>query len=592
MVPRPLPRDGVSPLLSMVGGKPRDGLVKPVKEPEDVLAPPISSSDEEDGEERAPQDTFVDSSDDDGPSRLADIVPTQFGAKKTSNKTTANNVRQTFVKGKNTGSPSPDSTPKRRSARQPAIPKTASKRTLEDVEDDDSEPANGHASKKKTKTPARAALGDHMQPGWHVESSIERSSKGFKAGYGKKAGKARNRMSSAERFNPDMLVLSSPGKPSTFKVVEFESDDASPVPNLKLAKRPKTKRKNKAAQKFVELQLEETPQKPELKMPEGYDYYAPKRDLVSFDMSLNETPADKERVLGPGLTRCPMCDGVVDEDSLEAFSKGRRMTIARQTKFCFAHKKDSARKVWKDNGYPEIDWQKLNKRVAEHHEFIQSLICGASSHFGTLHAMKINTGKNRTIFKTEEYPTPGYYGLRGISILTETIVETFSSLLRERAPTDKIISARGYTAFVQSVLVPELAVKLIQEDMGDINTEKARDIMEKSRAIGELLNDEKQEAHPKRAVQEAVTEEEDGDSSQKHDDSPTKKPNTKKGKKKDTKKPTELIVQAIADSDSELSSLDSPSMDDGSLIETRPRSQVQAVVVEDSDSDLSSLADL
>lgn len=589
MVPRPLPRNGVQPLLSMVGGKPRDGTTaKPVKEPDDVFALPVESSDDE-AEEQPLRDVFVDSSDDDRLSRRADIVPTKFGAKAASKKTAANNGRQGSPKGKKPASESLDLTPKRRSARQPAILNATKKRSLEDIEDDESEHASSHASNKKTKTPAKkpvTAVGDHMQPGWLLESSIERKAKSQKAGYGKKAGKSRN-LTPTENFKSYKVDSSTPEKASPFKTIHFKSDDKSPVPDLKLPKQSRKKKKSQSASELSELPLEAS-QQPELKLPEGYDDYAPNADLVGFDMSLNETPASEKRVLEPGLRLCPMCDEEVDEKSLEAFSKGQRMTIARQTKFCRMHKEESAQRVWETKGYPDIDWQNLVKRVAEHRDLIESLIRGASSHFGTLHEEKIKSGKNRTIFKTEEYPTPGYYGMRGMSIMTETLVEMFSSLLRERAPIDKLISARGYTAYVQSVLVPELAVKLIQEDMGDVDADEARSIMEKSRAVGELLNDEKSEPRPKRNTRGQATKKKGG--APHSDDASDERAAAKNGKKA-PKMPIDLGIQAIVDSDSELSSLDSESMGDGSTIEARVLGKTQAVEEEDSDSDLTSLGD-
>lgn len=569
MVPNLLPRDRVQPLLSTIGGKPRDGPAKPVKEPEDVNAPPIeSSTDEEEEVVEVPgplEDLFADSSDDGYHARSADIVPTKFGGNKASTKTaTANNGRQFSSKGKKPVSESPDSTPKRRSARQPPLVRPTRKRSFGDVEDiEDHEPEN--ASHKKAKAPGAdksfANVGGHMQPGWLLENSIGKKAKPQKAGYGKKASKPKPQL----RF----LSSESPGKPGPLQSLRYAHDFSPPRFSGK---------KLKNTTKLAMLDVEETTPKPGLKV---LDNYQPRSDLGGFDMSIDETPADKKkRVLGPGQVFCPMCDEMVDAESLEAFSKGKRMTIARQTKFCLAHKKKAAQKVWDDNGYPDIDWEQLEKRVADHRSFVESLIRGASSHFGTLHEEKIETGKNRTIFKTEEYATPGYYGLRGMSVLTETIVETFSSLLRERAPSDKLISARGYTAYVQSVLVPELSVKLIQEDMGDISAEQARTIMQESRAIGELLNDERPESQPQRSTRGQVTQK-DNNSPQKGDD-----------EKKIFKKDVEIPIRTVADSDSELSSLDSPSMDDKSTSGTSKPGKLQMVEVEDSDSDLTSLDDL
>jgi hypothetical protein len=63
----------------------------------------------------------------------------------------------------------------------------------------------------------------------------------------------------------------------------------------------------------------------------------------------------------------------------------------------------------------------------------------------------------------------------------------FQSVLRERAPVDKVISGRGAVAFIQSVLLPELAVRLISDDML-VTLEESRQIMEDSKQLGELVH--------------------------------------------------------------------------------------------------------
>ena len=73
--------------------------------------------------------------------------------------------------------------------------------------------------------------------------------------------------------------------------------------------------------------------------------------------------------------------------------------------------------------------------------------------------------------------------------MSENIVAEFSTLLRKRAVKDRLVSARGHIAYVQSVLVPELTVQLVMEDMG-VDEEEARVIMKESVWVGELLNEE------------------------------------------------------------------------------------------------------
>lgn len=68
-------------------------------------------------------------------------------------------------------------------------------------------------------------------------------------------------------------------------------------------------------------------------------------------------------------------------------------------------------------------------------------------------------------------------------------MDKFSAQLRRIAVTDRLVAARGVTGYVQTVLVPELAVRLIREDMG-VGVEDARQVMRESVGIGDLLNEE------------------------------------------------------------------------------------------------------
>ena len=75
----------------------------------------------------------------------------------------------------------------------------------------------------------------------------------------------------------------------------------------------------------------------------------------------------------------------------------------------------------------------------------------------------------------------------------DCLVTSFSRPLRRLAKTDKLIVASGgVSAFVQAVLVPELAVSLVKEDMR-VDDEAARLIIEESSKLGELVNEEEEE---------------------------------------------------------------------------------------------------
>lgn len=59
--------------------------------------------------------------------------------------------------------------------------------------------------------------------------------------------------------------------------------------------------------------------------------------------------------------------------------------------------------------------------------------------------------------------------------------------LRRLATSDHIVKQAGVVGYAQSVLVPELAVRLVKEDMG-VNDDAARQILRESIPLGEKLN--------------------------------------------------------------------------------------------------------
>ncbi|KAJ0168109.1 hypothetical protein CTA2_9856 [Colletotrichum tanaceti] len=202
-----------------------------------------------------------------------------------------------------------------------------------------------------------------------------------------------------------------------------------------------------------------------------------------FDLS-DQSSSDVDRE-----TRCPMCGDTVAKSLLDSFSGGSRLRIRKQIQFCRLHKKKSAEDAWDARGYPSIDWECLGSRLTTHYDFLRCIINGGSSHYASLLVDKVKEGKNRTLLKAEDSLTPGYYGPRGLRAFSENIIGKFSSMLRERAVEDRLISSRGYSSYVEAVLVPELAVQLISEDM-EVEADRARKILEESRWIGDLLHED------------------------------------------------------------------------------------------------------
>ncbi|KAH8891916.1 hypothetical protein GQ53DRAFT_625010, partial [Thozetella sp. PMI_491] len=187
---------------------------------------------------------------------------------------------------------------------------------------------------------------------------------------------------------------------------------------------------------------------------------------------------------------CPMCHEPVAQDILDEYKrKHPRMTIAQQRKFCDLHIEVSAQKTWLEKGYPDIDWSAMETRISKHRNFLQSILRGAQSHYTDVFNHKVQAGMDKTTVKSEKSLTPGYYGPRGLRVMTDSIMEHFTQLLLERSREDRLIAARGRVAYVQSVLVPEVAIKLIMEDM-DVDEAAARIILTDSASLGDVLNEE------------------------------------------------------------------------------------------------------
>lgn len=240
-------------------------------------------------------------------------------------------------------------------------------------------------------------------------------------------------------------------------------------------------------------------------------------DPELFEGIYDEAPAAREESKtpnSPGMTPCMWCEELVDEALFTKLLKGQRassLRIRQQIKFCRMHTEETARNIWQENGYPSgIKWENLETRIREpqHLEYIESLIQGmaSSSYFGALLQKDIeekgnNENRRQHVHsQAEKYPSPGYYGPRGRTIMMGAIFSEFGNVLREKAHglrDNNLIAAGSAPWFVQVVLVPELAVQLIREDMGlglednyDDGEEKARQVMEESRNVGEILYDE------------------------------------------------------------------------------------------------------
>ncbi|KFG86856.1 hypothetical protein MANI_002524 [Metarhizium anisopliae] len=211
-------------------------------------------------------------------------------------------------------------------------------------------------------------------------------------------------------------------------------------------------------------------------------------DMENQDGQAEKPSADDGIKNVEAETVCPWCGEPVDKKFLDDFAKGRRLNVRLQSKFCQKHKKQTAKELWQQKSYPEVEWDGLEDRFEKYHKLLLGVINGGVSHFRFIHEKNILSGKARSM-KKEDNMVPGYYGPRGFNLMCDYLVNEFSELLREKAVDDRVIAGRGSAAFIQTVLVAELAVRLIMEDM-KVAEEEARAILDESKALGEMIHGE------------------------------------------------------------------------------------------------------
>ncbi|KAL7272859.1 hypothetical protein RUND412_004324 [Rhizina undulata] len=227
----------------------------------------------------------------------------------------------------------------------------------------------------------------------------------------------------------------------------------------------------------------------------------PSNELSINEMSLDleksglkENPKKGEKVRRPD-EYCKLCQEPLPIGYLNEWrdmdGNLRRIKMAKWSEICCRHKKSALHKEWEEKGYPEIDWSNLKTRVIKYRCLLVGIIeNNIPSPFRKVFAQQQKeTGGNvaKLLKRDAQLQYPGYYGPRGSNILLHTITMDLGTKVGNAAKSDALIRRGGVAAFIQTVLVPELAVRLIMEDM-KAGEETARKILEESRDIGEKLH--------------------------------------------------------------------------------------------------------
>lgn len=129
---------------------------------------------------------------------------------------------------------------------------------------------------------------------------------------------------------------------------------------------------------------------------------------------------EKRQPSPPRQALCPMCHKEVDWASLELFKAQPKQRIREQVMFCESHKLRSAMDLWRERGYPKINWDGFEERVQSYFPEIEKLLVpGAFSYYRNILGTSFAPGKARN-FRVRvsdgerlETMTCGYYGTMG-----------------------------------------------------------------------------------------------------------------------------------------------------------------------------------
>ena len=128
---------------------------------------------------------------------------------------------------------------------------------------------------------------------------------------------------------------------------------------------------------------------------------------------------------------CPACKIPVAKDLFIIFQQeydltdfGGRIPWKYQKLFCKMHKIHSAQHKWKEQGYPDIDWDNLPRRFDQYEILIEGILVGKKqSHYRKNLEGKMQSGKKMTFERslasaneTGDSQT-GYYGSKGAKIM-------------------------------------------------------------------------------------------------------------------------------------------------------------------------------
>jgi hypothetical protein len=196
---------------------------------------------------------------------------------------------------------------------------------------------------------------------------------------------------------------------------------------------------------------------------------------------------------------CPICRTTIHRGIFDAFLKtcqSKRPNTREKLRFCEQHKLAEAQQELIQ--YPIVDWEQLPLRLFRLQSTIYDLITRARpSTYRS--AIESSSSKDiRRLLRTPEGGNvvvggAGYYGERGSRIISDFLLQYESAEIGKAAQTERIYKELGVAGFIQCVLIPEVAWRLISEDLA-VNEDEAKEVLKATSAAGSILRPDEAEA--------------------------------------------------------------------------------------------------
>ncbi|KAL1934888.1 hypothetical protein VTP01DRAFT_7070 [Rhizomucor pusillus] len=179
----------------------------------------------------------------------------------------------------------------------------------------------------------------------------------------------------------------------------------------------------------------------------------------------------------------------------------RPVSNMEQYYFCRLHKIElEIKKYGKERGYPEyIDFAIIRERIERLRRELEQVIHGKVESVFRKNALQAyeDLGKNRarntmSVMLRFDETLPGYYGSKGAEVILDTLSSMF---LQSGFLTPKMTSPQLPLEYIQQVLVPETAVRLIRNDLWNerMNTEQRNAQKKKGKKTPSARNPTKKE---------------------------------------------------------------------------------------------------